>query len=422
MSLVAPQIILVAGAVQGLCLALLLWTRRANQVANRLLALLLLLIASQSVLVAFDTREFFVAYPHLSKISWLQPTLFGPLIYLFTEKLTSKRPRLRRRDAWLLLPFVACLLYLLPYYLQPAASKVAYLNDFEKASRDDFSWLNQLVNVEHLAFVLLALRVLRQHEQRIPHLFSDLTWVRLRWLKQFLVFTLGLMVFGVGAFYARKWNLGLLRSLYDLHLHYLGVIALIYWIGYKALGQPYLFTQPSGPLPAPVALTPVEGVPLSPSVVALPTATSLSPPVLLADEAEDVPLPEPAVPKYQKSRLTEEQAAAHCDALLAYMESAKPYRQNNLTIQELAQALQLPKHRLSQILNEQLGKNFYDFVNEYRVEEVKRLLRDPRFGHYSTLGIAEEAGFNSKATFNAVFKKITGKTPSEYAKRPEIVV
>jgi AraC-like DNA-binding protein len=62
----------------------------------------------------------------------------------------------------------------------------------------------------------------------------------------------------------------------------------------------------------------------------------------------------------------------------------------------------------------QLGKNFYDFINHYRVAEAQLLLVDPRYRHLTHLAVAEEAGFNSKATFNAVFKKQTGQTPSEY--------
>ncbi|MDO7874378.1 helix-turn-helix transcriptional regulator [Hymenobacter sp. ASUV-10] len=389
-------------------MALLLSTRRVNQVANWLLAVLLVLIAAQSVLVAFDTRAFFVANPHLSKISWLLPTLFGPLIYLFTDKLTRKRPRLRRRDTWFLLPFGACLLYLLPYYLQSAAKKVAYLDDFAHASQDDFSWLNQLINGEHLVFVLLALRVLHRHERRMRNCYSDLSRVRVRWLKQFLGFILVIMVFGIGAFYARKWGLGALTTLYDYHLHYLGAIALIYWIGYKALGQPALFGLPSSPAAQPLPTLPVA-------------ATPTGPPTIPATQPESIPAHEAPL-KYQKSTLTPEQSALYQQKLLAYMEEAKPYRQNTLTLQELAQLVGLPKHRLSQLLNEQLGKSFYDFVNEYRVVEVKQLLRNPRFGHYTTLAIAEEAGFNSKATFNAVFKKITGLTPTEYTKQIETVV
>ncbi|UOQ52039.1 helix-turn-helix domain-containing protein [Hymenobacter cellulosivorans] len=411
MSIFALQILLVGGATQGLCLALLLATRHANPLANRLLALLMLLVSAQSVLVAFDTREFFLAFPHLSRIGWLLPSLFGPLLYLFTRKLTSPAPRLRRADAWHLLPFALVLAYLLPYYLQPAAAKIAYLRDFQAASRDDFGWLNQLLNLEHIGYLLAALHALRRHGQRIRDEFSDLTRLRLRWLRQFLLFTLGIVLVGVAAFYGRKWGLSWISNVY--HFHYLGVIGLIYWIGYRALAQPELFSSAQQDIP-PGAAAGGPNVGAAALVVALePTPAALpAPPDTTAAPAA----------KYQKSTLTPEQAQEVADALLAFMRAHKPYRQNSLTIQELARQLELPKHRLSQVLNEQLGKNFYDFVNEYRVEEVKHLLRDPRYAHYSTLGIAEEAGFNSKATFNAVFKKITGVTPSEYAKQSEIGV
>ena len=84
------QIILVGGAVQGLFLAFLLATRQANQLANRLLAGLIILISFQSTLVAFDTREFFLAFPHLSKVSWLLPMLFRSA-YLFIHPKTNAR-------------------------------------------------------------------------------------------------------------------------------------------------------------------------------------------------------------------------------------------------------------------------------------------------------------------------------------------
>jgi AraC-like DNA-binding protein len=406
MSLFALQVLLVGGAVQGLCLALLLATRRVNPLANRLLALLMLLVSAQSVLVAFDTRTFFLAFPHLSRVGWLLPALFGPLLYLFTRKLTSESPRLRGRDAGHLLPFALVLAYLLPYYLQPGATKIAYLNDFEAASRDDFGWLNQLLNLEHIGYLLAALQALRWHGRRIRQAFSDLTRLRLRWLGQFLALTLGIIGVGVAAFYGRKWGVNWLSSVY--HFHYLGVIGLIYWTGYRALAQPELFGYAA---PA-----------ISPAMpAAAPEAPAAAVAVAAAVAGQEGAAAEP-VGKYQKSNLTAEQAIELEQQLLAFMQTQKPYRQNNLTIQELARQLELPKHRLSQLLNEQLGKSFYDFVNEYRVEEVKRLLHDPRYGHYSTLGMAEEAGFNSKATFNAVFKKMTGMTPSEYARQPKTAV
>ncbi|MEL6256529.1 MAG: helix-turn-helix domain-containing protein [Bacteroidota bacterium] len=78
--------------------------------------------------------------------------------------------------------------------------------------------------------------------------------------------------------------------------------------------------------------------------------------------------------------------------------------------------MKLSNGYLSQIINQKEGKNFFDFINGYRVEEVKRNLADPNFDHFSILGIGLEAGFKSKSTFNAVFKKMTGHTPTAYKK------
>ena len=74
------------------------------------------------------------------------------------------------------------------------------------------------------------------------------------------------------------------------------------------------------------------------------------------------------------------------------------------------------RNQLSQLINEGVGENFYDFINKYRVEEVKRLMADPQKQNYSLLGLALDAGFKSKSTFNLVFKRFTGLTPTEYKK------
>jgi AraC-like DNA-binding protein len=114
--------------------------------------------------------------------------------------------------------------------------------------------------------------------------------------------------------------------------------------------------------------------------------------------------------------LKPEDSQLYLDQLLDFMEKEKPYRQPNITIQELADTMQISKHHLSQVINERLEKNFYDFINQYRVAEAQLLLVNPKYRHLTNLAVAEEAGFNSKATFNAVFKKQTGQTPSEYVK------
>lgn len=99
------------------------------------------------------------------------------------------------------------------------------------------------------------------------------------------------------------------------------------------------------------------------------------------------------------------------------MDIEKIYRDENISLQSMAEKLSLSPHQLSQLLNENLNKNFWDFINTYRVEEAKRLLIDPKRAHQKILTIAFDVGFNTKASFNQVFKRYTGMTPSQYRKK-----
>jgi putative ABC transport system permease protein len=90
------------------------------------------------------------------------------------------------------------------------------------------------------------------------------------------------------------------------------------------------------------------------------------------------------------------------------------YEDAELTLTTLAVKLNIHPHDLSRIINVGTGKNFNDFINEFRVRETARKMRDPAYAHLTLLGIAYEAGFNSQRTFNRVFKEVTGKTPAEY--------
>lgn len=115
-----------------------------------------------------------------------------------------------------------------------------------------------------------------------------------------------------------------------------------------------------------------------------------------------------------KSSELSEKTTEHYQHLLTLMQKEKLYKNPDLNMNLLAQKANLSNGYLSQIINQKEGKNFYDFVNTYRVEEVKANLSNPKYAHYSILGIGLEAGFKSKSTFNAAFKKITGKTPSAF--------
>lgn len=119
-------------------------------------------------------------------------------------------------------------------------------------------------------------------------------------------------------------------------------------------------------------------------------------------------------PIEQLPQIPEKQLEEQKAKIDAYLLKHRSYINPKLTLNELAVKLKMPPHVLSKVINEGFGKNFFDFINTYRIEEFKRLLVDPRYQHFTFLGIAYEVGFNSKTAFNRSFKKITQQTPKEY--------
>ncbi|MEO1097062.1 MAG: AraC family transcriptional regulator, partial [Bacteroidota bacterium] len=120
--------------------------------------------------------------------------------------------------------------------------------------------------------------------------------------------------------------------------------------------------------------------------------------------------------RYQKSGLDADRSANLIKQLNELMEEEKPYLNSKLTLSELAERLGSSKNHLSQAINETIGKNFFDYINAYRIEEVKVRMKNPDHDHVTLLGIALDSGFSSKSSFNNIFKKVTGQTPSEFKK------
>ncbi|MBA4322524.1 MAG: hypothetical protein C0408_06870, partial [Odoribacter sp.] len=118
--------------------------------------------------------------------------------------------------------------------------------------------------------------------------------------------------------------------------------------------------------------------------------------------------------KYIKSGLKDNQADDYLSRLISFVEKNKLYLDRDLTIHELSGMTGIQRHHITQILNEKYKRNFFTFINEYRVKEVIERFSDPKFNNYTILAIAFDAGFNAKTTFNAIFKSQTGLTPSKY--------
>jgi AraC-like DNA-binding protein len=99
------------------------------------------------------------------------------------------------------------------------------------------------------------------------------------------------------------------------------------------------------------------------------------------------------------------------------MQNEKPYNNPDLTLEQLASQLSVKTKVLSHLLNDTLRQNFFDFINRYRIEEARQLLKDAKDPRITVLEVLYKVGFNSKSSFNTLFKKYTGKTPTEFRKQ-----
>ncbi|MBN2348889.1 MAG: helix-turn-helix domain-containing protein [Bacteroidales bacterium] len=120
--------------------------------------------------------------------------------------------------------------------------------------------------------------------------------------------------------------------------------------------------------------------------------------------------------KYSKSVISKELATKLEKELTHLMNTQKIYLNPTLNLSDLAESLDISTNHLSQILNEFIGKNFYDYVNNFRLQHFLKHYKEPSYKNYTLLSVAYECGFNSKTTFNTFFKRSMGKTPSEYFK------
>ena len=379
------QLAIALGAVQGLLLAGALLAHRTNRVANRLLAALMTTFSVSLASVLYYASDLVREYPHLFGVSYPLPWVFGPLVYLYTLAASDRAWRWRARHALHLAPPIAVVLVTLPIYMMSGAGKIAL---FDRLEAGDVPTLLALLEptkyLSGLSYSVATVVHLRRHRRRIADSYSNTERVNLRWL---------LALAGAAA---AIWLLATVTEATNLvpepvrphgpNLVSLAVALLVYAIGYMGLRQPEIFRYDVPP--------PAEHA----------AAGGAAPPVAPADQRQP------------RSGLGEGEAARLKSELLALMARERPHRDPDLTLASLAELLDSTPHKVSELLNAELGQTFYDFVNGYRVDEVRRRLAEPKAKHLSVLTLAMDAGFASKSTFNDVFKKRTGQTPSTYRK------
>jgi AraC-like DNA-binding protein len=363
---------LLFGFVQGWIYAILLWWRakRDERLSDFLLGWVL-------VGCCFNIWEYMLGFGGI-EILWRQlefvprnlGLLFAPLCYFYLKSQFNSNFRFERRHLWHALPFLLEVTYHLLVFAQgPEFVRQWQQNVHWAYHIDDFVFVFGLG--WSLYYLWQSLKLYQQYRAWTETQFSDTEGVSFRWFRHFIIALASMLLFSFVMTILDIWlNLDFWHDWWDE----LFGVALIYYLSINGYAQ----HQSHKLLFSPVA-----------EVVNIPDTT---PKITL-------PVADYAVWKNKIERVFEEE---------------KLYLQPELTLSDLATRLRTNTSVLSAAINQNFDKNFNDFVNQYRVEEVKRQLKNPDNAHLSLLGIALECGFNSKSTFNRAFKKFTGQSPKEF--------
>lgn len=361
------------GAIHGFVLAIVLATKKVNRLSNRIMGGLMLVFSVDLAMASFIGFETHLQFPHLIGLDFAITLFYGPLLFLYTSTLISGQPKLSGKDYLNFTPFLLLLIYTLPFYLMSGEEKIESIT-MDTGLNYGPRLITDLKIGINLIYVAFALVLLVRYRKRLKDNFSSLEKRNLDWLQWFI---LGIVIL---ASIATITNF--LSSIYGADVLYtninlFGITIYVYSIGYMGLRQPEFFAKFEEQVGE--------------------------------EETE-------ATARYSKSGLDENTAKTMMEKLTEIMEKEKPYIDNELNLSQLSDAVGISTHNLTEIINTLGGKNFYDFVNSYRVEEVKQRISEKTSGNLTILAIGLESGFNSKSSFNSVFKKHTGMTPSEFRK------
>jgi AraC-like DNA-binding protein len=369
-----PEILFLIVIFQLLFTSVFLFTHRGGRrVSNGLLALFFLVIAFNLIDNLLLIKGVYLRNPGYALWSVWLLLLFGPLLYLYSQSIVYRNFRMTFRKGLHFLPFVLLFLITEVYWqIQGAAEQRRMLEQIMTRRVPAYQyWDSALIFVQFYLYMYFCYRLIGRFRKAAGDAFSDYRRTDIRWLSNTLLFfsaTMGLAavnsLIGLTSLAAFWWPVFLV--VIGLLWGYVNLLLL------KALRDSELF----GVL-----------------------------------EEEDLPdLPEGPVKGV-------EEWAELLGRLRGYMELRRPWLDPDLTLDDLAAQLKLRPKLLSQAINEGLGQNFFEFINTYRIGEAKRLLTNPADKKITVLEVLYEVGFNSKSSFNTVFKKQTGLTPSEFKKK-----
>jgi AraC-like DNA-binding protein len=339
--------------------------KHVNRLANGWLGLFLLSFAwalAGKVFYLSGTVSFYESLIFLSECTRFA---MAPALYLSVLSFTTPNRRLTIRDLLHFIPLILFDVFLTWTWMFPKTDSGLNPEVAKAFGRAIFF----SVKIQAVVYWILSFVSLRRYQKMLGHYASRVDNVTLNWLKYFLIGIISIVFLWIHeSFFHIPWLLTLTPF---------GYLMAVLALGFFALRQEEIF--PYKQQDAQVIRE-----------------------IILDD-------------KRKKARLSDTRVEELKAIIVNLMAVKKPFLDPNLSLPELGRLLDVSTHDLSFVLNAGFGESFFQFVNRYRVEEASRLLLSDKHRHLNMIGIAFEAGFNSKTTFNTTFKKLKGQSPSEFA-------
>ena len=378
-------------------LAILLFSKKSPSLSDKVLGVWLMCIGVYLLNYYLHYLGYWEKYPHLVGVTHPFPMLFAPFLYLYVSVCAREDQRFHWRDTLHFLPFALGYIAMFPFLFGYSAEEKAITDSADYHS--DYQWFFTLSFIAFVVvsgvYFVLAYRKINHYERVIGENFGYNEGISLQWLQLLLLGFVAIVTVLVTVYvveYSLEIDTGFNIEIIAFALFILFIFAIGFWgIRYQGIF----------------------------SASGAGRVTNLSDKSDGTDKVEEVENfnnfeEETKAPEYRKSGLKAEEAPELHQQLLRLMQTEKPYLEPKLSLAQLAERLGVLPNHLSQIINQYEAKNFYDFVNSYRVEEFIALAKKDTDKNFNLLGLAFEAGFNSKSSFNQVFKKFKGQTPSEF--------
>jgi AraC-like DNA-binding protein len=374
---------LIFSVFQAILFAFLLISKKDNAIADKLLAAFLFIFNLQCIFIFLN-----INHPSISVIQLIPiaiTLLYGPLLFLYIQSFKVNKP----------LKHIRFLYHGIPFIIAIIASVFLHEVIITKYLIIISSLLSGTI------YTVLSIIFLRKHKKAIQDQYSYIEKINLNWLNSF-VKIIALIWIGVLILVplTRFINLNI-----DLNWFFISIPVLISYLGYHGIKQQIILLQS----------------------ITIPQADNTNSEISTnnnhysSEQIDDSKSNPDSISQqnksYQKSTLDDKMMEMIHSRLIKAMEENQIFLRPALSLQELAEHINIQNHHITQTLNTYSGKNFYDFVNHYRVDEFKRQIEKKGSEQYSLLGIALDCGFNSKSSFNRIFKKQTGLSPTEYLKQ-----